>query len=108
MLRLEPLKFDLRVSADGRATEIEVSGELDVHTAPKLQQAMLDALAVQPTRLTLNLAALTFLDATGMSVMILGLMRARGQGTEFRLSQVHNRTLRVLDLSGLDKVFEIQ
>jgi anti-sigma B factor antagonist len=95
-------------SLDGVVT-LRVSGDLDLATAPELQQAGEGALGDPSCRtLRLNISDVGFIDSTGLGVLI-GL-RNNAESATKRLI-VDNPSVavsRLLELSGLSTVFEIQ
>jgi anti-anti-sigma factor len=94
-------------SADDRV-EVTVEGELDVTSSPLLQAVVDQALAARRTppcsHLVLDLAGVTFADASGMSPILLAraLLARRGGRLELRNCQRPvGRVLAVLGLSDL-------
>lgn len=86
---------------------VHVSGEVDVYSAPVLR-ARLDAnIREGHHRLVVDLSGVTFMDSTGLGVLVgrLKLTRVR-QGT-IVLAGVRDRVAKVFNLTGLDKVFAI-
>ena len=61
------LDFDLNVARDeSGATRVVLRGELDLATAPRLEQALADAGA----DVLLDLRGLTFMDSTGVRLLL--------------------------------------
>lgn len=70
-----PAFMATRVDTGGRMGTDEsvvllLAGELDIDSAPQLTDALSGLLADGPTDVVLDLSALTFLDSTGLSVLI--------------------------------------
>ena len=59
---------------------IALSGELDVVSAPELEQCLNDVLAEPQARVTLDLSELAFVDSAGMSVLIKAKQDAESNG----------------------------
>jgi anti-sigma B factor antagonist len=95
-------------NASNQETVILVAGELDFHSAPELRQAILTALNEGASRLVLDLGEMEFIDSSGLSVIIAAFKRCRERGGELILRSVTERTRRVLEVSGLNKVFSIE
>jgi anti-sigma B factor antagonist len=83
---------------------IYVAGELDFHTAPDLRKEILDQLNGGVNRLVLDVGQLDFIDSSGLSVIIAGFKRFKENGGELILRSLTDRTRRVLEVSGLNKV----
>jgi anti-sigma B factor antagonist len=58
-------------------TVVEVSGEIDVYTAPKLREALLSLVDSGTYRLIVDMSGVEFLDSTGLGVLVGGLKRVR-------------------------------
>ena len=85
--------------ADGQRSP-RVSGELDIATAPQLATALEGELR-PGTRVTLDLADLTFIDAAGLRVLV-GVGRAVGSTGGVMLQQPSSMVQRVLAVAGVD------
>jgi anti-anti-sigma factor len=55
-------------------------------------------------RLVLDVGQLDFIDSSGLSVIIAGFKRFKENGGELILRSLTDRTRRVLEVSGLNKV----
>lgn len=88
----------------GEEAVIYVAGELDFHTAPDLRKEILEQLNGGVNRLVLDVGQLDFIDSSGLSVIIAGFKRFRENGGELILRSLTDRTRRVLEVSGLNKV----
>jgi anti-anti-sigma factor len=60
------LDFDLTVTRDAGASRIALRGELDLGTAAQLEQALAEA----GGEILLDLRGLTFMDSTGVRVLL--------------------------------------
>ncbi|CAM5290127.1 STAS domain-containing protein [Streptomyces pseudogriseolus] len=83
---------------------LEVSGELDHHTAPLLAEAVNDA-PFGPYGVVLDLSGLTFCDSSGITVFVSAHRRSRAQGSQLSLAGVAPAQMRILRMVGLDEVF---
>jgi anti-sigma B factor antagonist len=84
---------------------ITVAGELDVATAPDLMESLREILEESPQRLVIDLDQVTFLDSTGLGVLVSAHQRmsARAGGLVF---VCHSRSsLKVMQITGLTRVF---
>jgi anti-anti-sigma factor len=95
-------------SMDGVVT-LRVSGDLDLATAPELQEAGEGALADPSCEtLRLHIADVGFIDSTGLGVLI-GLRNgAESKAKRLIVDAPSAAASRLLELSGLATVFEIQ
>ncbi|MFE3265592.1 STAS domain-containing protein [Streptomyces sp. NPDC059215] len=95
----------LRTRTTAAGTVMELAGELDHHTAPQVRDALL-ALDVRPgEQLVLDLAAVTFCDSSGLSVLIVARNHALAADATIALTTVPERVRRIIRIVGLDQVF---
>lgn len=88
-------------------TVIEVRGELDVYSAPRLREALIELVSEGHRQLIANLEAVDFLDSTGLGVLVGGLKRLRSNDGDLALVCTQSRILKVFDITGLTNVFRI-
>jgi anti-sigma B factor antagonist len=103
-------RFGLHAEAtsNGGAMVLTIDGELDMATAPILARDLNSALDARPSALTLDLSELTFVDSTGLSVLITAHRRAGQDGCAFVLRSPRRAVLRTLQLTGLDEHLTIE
>src|SRR5919197_2908904 len=100
------LKVDTRSPREGVAV-IVLTGEVDVYTSPRLKQEMVDLLNRGQVHLIVDLNGVEYLDSTGLGVLIGGLKRAREREGDLRLICENMRILRIFEITGLTKIFDI-
>lgn len=89
---------------DGADACLRLVGELDMSTAPQLNDA-LDQLAGEgQRRLLIDLTDLTFCDSTGIAAFVRGDNRAAAEGGWLRITGATGRVARVLEVTGLADV----
>jgi anti-sigma B factor antagonist len=102
------VNFDVRSrEAEDGVAVLEVQGEADAFTAPRLKQEMLSWLDRGTARIAVNLAEVTYLDSTGLGALIGGLKRARERDGDLVLVCPNERIMRIFDITGLARIFEI-
>ena len=101
--------MDLNLSTrhEGDRTVIEVGGEIDVYTAPKLREQLVDLVNQGRYHLVVDMEAVDFLDSTGLGVLVGGLKRVRAHDGSLRLVCTQERILKIFRITGLTKVFGI-
>jgi anti-sigma B factor antagonist len=93
-------------AAPGR-TVVEVSGEIDVYTAPRLREALIGLVDGGNYWLIIDLEGVEFLDSTGLGVLVGGLKRVRAHDGGIDLVCTQGKLLRIFRITGLSKVFSI-
>ncbi|WP_375000970.1 anti-sigma factor antagonist [Aeromicrobium sp. CTD01-1L150] len=84
---------------------IEVGGEIDVMTAHRLREAVVEAVGRGRMRLIIDVEKVDFLDSTGLGVLVGALKRVRADGGSLDIVCTHERILKIFEITGLDKVF---
>jgi anti-sigma B factor antagonist len=101
---LDPLSsdfsFEVFDAEDGDPIIVTLSGELDIAVAPKLREALAE-ITEEDRDVLVDLEDLTFLDSTGISVLVLACKRIRSQGGAFSLAGMSDRVRRVLEVTSL-------
>ncbi|WP_341716030.1 STAS domain-containing protein [Micromonospora sp. FIMYZ51] len=87
--------------ADPDMPVILVGGDLAYTTAAPLRAEVDRILATTPTSLVLDFAELTFIDSTGLSVIVHAWREGQREGTMLRLRSVPRFLETILDLTGV-------
>jgi anti-anti-sigma factor len=93
------------VRTEGRLVVV-VRGELDIATAPDLEKALLDAATGDDVPVFVDLSATSFLDSTGLKVLV---HAARQLEDRFTLvcPADHHPVMRVVGFAGFDQAFPV-
>lgn len=82
---------------------MRLAGELDVLCAREVRSAIDEAIgAPGVTRIELDLAAVTFIDSTGIGVLVGAVQRAKASDQEVEIVAVSATVRRVLAMTGLE------
>jgi anti-sigma B factor antagonist len=101
------VNLDLETSTQGNSSVVTLRGEIDVYTAPRLRQALIDLVEGGATDIVVDMAKVDFLDSTGLGVLVGGLKRVKSKEGELRLVVTQDRIMKIFDITGLSKVFPI-
>jgi anti-sigma B factor antagonist len=101
---------ELKVSSQSQDDQaiVTVSGEIDLHTAPRLQgelTAVLDGR--HPVRVVVDMSGVEFCDSTGIDVLLAAMKRARERGGVLNLAGPRPAVRKILQVTGLDSVFTV-
>ena len=86
---------------------IDVQGEIDMYTAPRLRELLIDLVSKGSYHLVVNLDKVGFLDSTGLGVLVGGLKRVRAHDGSLDLVCTQQRILKIFRITGLTEVFGI-
>jgi len=101
----DPLDISVE-SGDDRVVTVAVAGEIDLPHARDLVVALREVLAGAPAVMALDLSGVTFMDSTGIQVLMGARADAGKAGTEVRIRRTSEPVQRVLQLTGLLEAFE--
>lgn len=101
------MELSLQTDTVADRTILQVSGEIDVYTAPRLRQRLVELVDKGARHLVVDLRGVEFLDSTGLGVLVGGLKRMRSLGGSFALVCAHERILKIFRITGLDRIFTI-
>ena len=86
---------------------VTVEGEIDIYTAPRLRELLIDLVSKGSYQLVVDLDKVGFLDSTGLGVLVGGLKRVRPHDGWLDLVCTQERILKIFKITGLTKVFGI-
>ena len=97
------MQIDVTEPRDGVAV-LTLDGRLNMVSAPQLKTAITESVEAGRTHLVVDLTAVSFMDSSGLGVLIAGLKRARQVGGDLRITGVTQQVATVLQLTNLDRV----
>ena len=97
------MRVDIRRTPDGQTGIIASKGEIDLAGAPRLREALSDVLAAGCTQLVLDLREVTFIDSTGLGVIVGAGKKVAGLRGALRIVCDDERVLRVLAITGISR-----
>ena len=100
--------LSVRFSRQDETVVLHLAGELDVATAPVLQDALCGVIEDQGNlAVQLELGEMAFIDSTGLSILAGALRRLREKGGDLSLANIRPETLKVFDIVGFTRIFDI-
>ena len=95
-----------QVRSQGDATIVELSGDVDLDSSPKVRSVLLES--VREKRCVLvEMSEVSYIDSSGVASLVEAYQSARRDSTPFALVAVSDAAMRVLELARLDQVFAI-
>ena len=99
--------FGVEHQARDGAAVVTARGEIDLSTSPALREALRDPHAQAPV-VVLDLRSVTFMDSSGLGVIVGQNKRAREQGFRFAVAVSGAAEVeRILELSGLAEALDV-
>jgi len=101
------MELSLSTYDSGDHTVLEVGGEVDVYTAPRLREKLVELVEAGARHVVVDLSRVEFLDSTGLGVLVGALKRLRAVNGTFGLVCAHERLLKIFRITALDRVFSL-
>lgn len=101
------MELDITTRTESDCTVVAATGEVDVFTAPTLDEALSAAIGAGSDRLIVDLSGVDFLDSTGLSVLVKALKRIREADGSLDVVVSAERVAKVFRLTGLDRVIPL-
>lgn len=94
--------FTYTVDRDVQAVTVRLAGEIDLAAAPRVESAIEEAVAGEEgVDILIDLDAVTFLDSTGLRVLVAAHARCAGEGRRLTLVNPSTAVSRILEITGL-------
>ncbi len=91
----------------GKTPVVSVQGEIDVYSSPKLKEKIMELFEAGSETFAVDLTKVSYIDSTGLGVLIGALRRAREKNGNVILVFSSQRLKRIFEITGLDKNFTI-
>jgi anti-sigma B factor antagonist len=101
---------DLKVAdyaLDGRTQIIEVEGQVDLYSAPEFKERTARVIDAGTKCVLIDLTRVSFMDSTGLGVLVGALKRLRAARAELLLIVSDYDIERLFELTGLDGSFRV-
>jgi anti-sigma B factor antagonist len=99
--------FSIETGSLGQASLVSLNGDLDLSTAKRAEQAIEEAEQASPPMLVIDLRGLSFMDSTGLRVVVSADKRATKANRRLVIIQGPAAVRRVFEITRLDERLEI-
>ena len=99
--------LETRVLNKNDVIVIEVQGRVDSSNAGELGEVLAGVIDDGQHQLVLDLGAVDYMSSAGLREMVAALKKLRNRDGDMRIAQVTERVYDVLELSGLNTIFQI-
>ena len=86
---------------------IPLEGEIDLHVSPQIAATLNAALKEQPRNLVVDLSKVSYIDSSGLAVLIEAMQNVEKYGGKFALSGLQDAVKPIFEIARLDQVFRI-
>ena len=86
---------------------LPLEGEIDLHVSPEVADALRTMTVKKPKRVVVDLTKVTYIDSSGLAVLIEGMQKVQEYGGKFAVAGVQESVQHILEIARLDQVFQI-
>src|SRR5438105_1435828 len=86
---------------------LPLEGEIDLHVSPEVAESLRTITAKKPTVLVVDLSRVTYIDSSGLAVLIHAMQDVKEYGGTLTLSGITADVRAILEMARLDQVFLI-
>ena len=102
-----PVDIEIEHRTEAVWEVLDVAGEVDLSTAPALRSRIEQVVDGGARRLVVDLADVSFMDSSGLSVLVAGFKGMREAGGEMVVVCPNTSIAKIFSITGLDRVFSI-
>ena len=86
---------------------LPLEGEIDLHVSPEVAESLRTMTVKKPKRVVVDLTKVTYLDSSGLAVLIEGMQNVQEYGGKFALAGLQETVRAIFEIARLDQVFRI-
>lgn len=101
------MNLSLSTESAGDVRVLDIEGEVDVYSAPALREQLTALVDDGNPHLVADLTKTSFIDSTGLGVLVAGQNHAGEAGGALRVVCAQERILKLFRITGLDAVLQI-
>ncbi len=86
---------------------LPLDGEIDLHVSPNVASSLRAIIESKPPRVVVDLARVTYIDSSGLAVLIEGMQNVEAYGGKFVLAGIQENVRPIFEIARLDQIFLI-
>lgn len=86
---------------------LPLEGEIDLHVSPQVAASLRGLVEKKPKRVIVDLARVTYIDSSGLAVLIEAMQNVEAYGGKFVLAGLQDNVRPIFEMARLDQVFVI-
>ena len=86
---------------------LPLDGEIDLHVSPRIAASLGAMIETKPRRLVVDLSKVTYIDSSGLAVLIEGMQNVEAYGGKFILAGIQENVKPIFEIARLDQIFRI-
>lgn len=102
------MEFSEQYDNEANAWVVKINGEVDIYDAPEMKERLHKLIDQTPADLVLDCAELTYIDSTGMGVLISVLKHLKDVGKKMKIIHLSPYIYKIFSITGLQNIFSIE
>ena len=90
-----------------RPNVFPLEGDIDLHVSPTVTESLNAMIKKKPKRIVIDLSRATYIDSSGIAVLILAMQEVEAYGGKFLLTGLQETLRSIFETSRLERVFRI-
>ena len=90
-----------------RPNVLPLEGDIDLHVSPAVTESLTAMIRKKPKRIVVDLSRATYIDSSGLAVLIIAMQEVEAYGGKFFLSGLQETLRLIFETSRLDRTFRI-
>jgi anti-sigma B factor antagonist len=86
---------------------LPLKGEIDLDVSPRVESSLASIIAKRPGHVVVDFSGVTFIDSSGLAVLIKAMQDVKEYGGKFALAGINNNVRSIFEMARLDQVFLI-
>ncbi len=99
--------FNIATRQHNNVSILDISGELDAHTASQLENALKSLIDENRYSIVINCSGLDYIASAGLGVFMAYIEDVRSLGGDIKLTNMNSRVYNVFDLLGFPSLYDI-
>ncbi len=99
--------FEVKKRSHNNVVILEIFGELDAHTAPRLEEELQKLIQEDSVQIIINGSGLEYISSAGLGVFMAYIEDIRSQGGDIKITQLKPKVYNVFDLLGFPTLYDI-
>jgi anti-sigma B factor antagonist len=101
-------EFSTAREPDSQTVRITISGEIDLFAAPDFKSRLYEAVGEGDVDVVLDCGALTYIDSTGLGILLGALKRVRQKDRQVYVRHLKDNIRKLFRITGLDRAFNLE
>jgi len=95
------------MAASDAVNVLPLEGEVDLHVSPRVERSLASIIAKRPEHVVVDLSGVTFIDSSGLAVLINARQDVREYDGKLTLAGINKNVRSIFEMARLDQFFLI-